>query len=161
MTTSGGVLHDGRIGRAPYPGGRAPQVQVFDPRPSASRARRPPERLDLVACERVADLGLGGLVAGAEPVLALLRGAVRERVRVDRAAGPALETVVADGLGGAERFVEVAVLQIAGAEHRAGPDAGVAVGLQLEADGQRVGLPRVVLLQAAHLLADAGQALDV
>ena len=58
-------------------------------------------------------------------------------------AGLLLEPVVADGLGGAEGLVEVARLEVAGGEDGAGPDAGVAVGLQLLADRELVRLRRV------------------
>ena len=44
---------------------------------------------------------------------------------------------------------------------RVRPHAGVAVGLQLEPDGERVRLRRVLALEAADLVAGAAQVLDV
>ena len=62
-----------------------------------------------------------------------------------------LEAVVADGLGGAERLVDVARLELAGLEDAARPDAGVAVGLQLLADRELVRAVGVVALGAVDL----------
>ena len=59
-------------------------------------------------------------------------------------AGLLLEPVVADRLGGVERLVEVARLEVALGEDRRGPDAGVAVGLELLANRELVGLAGVV-----------------
>ena len=63
-----------------------------------------------------------------------------EAVGVDLSGRLLLQAVVADGLGGAEGLVEVARLEVAARVDGAGPDAGVAVGLQLLADRQLVRL---------------------
>ena len=63
---------------------------------------------EVVRREGVAPGGIAGLVAGAEPLLPLLRGAVRERVLVDPpAAEVLLDEVVADPRGGVERAGDV------------------------------------------------------
>ena len=84
-----------------------------------------------------------------------------EAVGVDPAGRLLLEPVVADGLGGAEGFVEVARLEVAGGIDGAGPDAGVAVGLQLLADRELVRLRRVRLAEPVDLGARSGLPLDV
>ncbi len=84
-----------------------------------------------------------------------------ERVRVDAAAGLLLEAVVADRLGGAEGLVEVARLEVALGEDGRGPDARVAVGLELLADRELVGLAGVVAAEPVDLAARPGQVLDV
>ena len=96
--------------------------------------------------------------------VALRRRAVREGIRHDAALGLALDHVVADLAGGIQAFLDVAVLQaVLHLVVEVRPDAGEAVGLQLHADLQRVGLALVVraLLQLLHLLGDAELQLNV
>ena len=94
---------------------------------------------------------------------ALLRGAVRPGLGLDPAAAPALEAVVADGRGGPQALLEVARLEHAPlAGGVVAPHAGEAVGLQLQAHRQLVGLASVPPAAAApHLVVDAEQVLHV
>src|SRR5882724_9705205 len=72
-----------------------------------------------------------------EPVDALLRRAVRERVRDDRASRLPLQPIVADGARSSERLVDVAGLEPVVARLGAvRPDAREAIGLQLQPNGQ-------------------------
>ena len=92
----------------------------------------------------VGDSGIdvAALQAGRQPFLALVRGAVGEAVghRVGPRDG-GLQPVVADRLRRRQRAFDVAGLKdlpfVVGV---VGPHAGQAVGLQLDPDGQRVGL---------------------
>src|SRR3712207_7827599 len=101
--------------------------------------------LEVVGGEGVALRRVAGLVAGGEPALPLLGGAVREGVLVDGAAAQVLlDEVVADAAGGVQRAVDV-VLGDLGDQRLAvlvgdrlgvvGPRPGEAVGLQLQAHG--------------------------
>ena len=92
-------------------------------------------------------------LARAEPAGALRGAAVGEGVGVDAAAGAALQPVVADRLGGPDRLVDVARVELV--EHRVRPDARVAVGLQLEPHRQRVRLAGLLALEAPDLVARA------
>ena len=60
--------------------------------------------------KRVAARGIAALEATPEPLHALLGGAVRERLRLDAAAHPLLDAVVADRRRGVERVLEIARL---------------------------------------------------
>src|SRR3954452_3190029 len=123
--------------------------------------RRYPTRSDAVRRERVAGAWLAALVAGAEPLGALGRRAVGERVGADRAGRLALEAVVAHGAGGGQGLVDVAGLEVALLVDRVRPDTGVAVGLQLGADREHVGVIGVVAAQARDLVLRAELLLDV
>jgi hypothetical protein len=59
---------------------------------------------------------------------------MRERFGHDVALCPLLDLIVADRRSGAESRLEVARLELAAALCEIAPDAGVAIGLQLEAD---------------------------
>ena len=75
-----------------------------------------------------------------------------------------LERVVADGAGGAQPLLDVARLQqLAVAVGVEGPDAGQAVGLQLQSRTERRLLCRLRQPRAlrVHALGDAEQVLDV
>src|SRR5829696_2438801 len=122
---------------------------------------------EVVGGEGVALVRVTALVAGQEPLLPLLRRAVRERVLVDPAVAEVrLDEVVTDPRGGVQGPVDV-VLGDLGDErlprrvrHRrrvVGPGAGVAVGLQLQPHGAagRAGLA------GGHLLVGAEQVLHV
>ena len=98
-------------------------------------ARAPQPALEVAALERVAAVDAARLDAALEPVDALRAGAVREGLGHDRALRLALQRVVADLRGGVERRLDVARLEApALLLLRTGrPDAGEAVGLQLDA----------------------------
>jgi hypothetical protein len=97
----------------------------------------------------------------------LLRGAVRPALGRDLALRLALDRVVADRRGGAQPFFDVTRIEphLAGlglARDVVAPDAREAVGLQLHAHRQLVGLGLArALLRGAHLLVDAEQVLHV
>ena len=86
---------------------------------------------------------------------------MREGVGVHGAAGARLEPVVAHRLRRRDGLLHVAALEVAGLVDRVGPHAGVAVGLQLEAHRQVVGLVGILALELAHLAARAGLVLHV
>ena len=92
-------------------------------------------RLRPAPLEGVAAPGPRPLDAAHEPALPLLGRPVRPRLGCHSPLGPLLDPVVADGRGGVERVGHVLagdVLDEAGVERVADPEAGVAVGLQLE-----------------------------
>src|SRR5690606_2861248 len=128
-----------------------------DPRRARARAggRLEPRR------ERVAGVGVAGLVARREPPHALLRGAVRERLLAGGASRHAREAVVADGRGRVEALLHVTRLEHAALVGGGGPDAGVAVGLELQRDRQGVRLARRGLLALPDLGERARQVLEV
>ena len=72
-----------------------------------------------------------------------------------------LDTIVADGRGGAEPFLDVARLENVPLFRRPAPDPREAIGLQLQPHRQRVRLIRIGLLQLAHLVRDAEDLLHV
>ncbi len=79
---------------------------------------------------------------------------------VDAAGRALLDAVVADGGGRVQAILDVGrreLLDVAGLYGVGRPDAGVAVGLQLEADGAR----RLALAVVADALVRADQMLDV
>ena len=84
-------------------------------------------------------LEIAVLEALAEPVNPLLGRAVRELFRHDIALGLLLQPVIADGLGGGDRLLDVAGFQnvpfLIGVM---GPDAGQKIGLEFQADGELV-----------------------
>src|SRR4051812_31915117 len=99
--------------------------------------------LEAAGREGVAGLQRPVLQPGAEPPLALLGRAVGPLLRVDAARGPPLDAVVADGCGCVERPVDVVLREaddvglavgVLRGRRVLGPHAGVAVGLELEAD---------------------------
>ena len=99
-------------------------------------------------------------VARVEPLLARGGRAVGPALRIDTARGALLDAVVADGGGRVQPVRDVLVGQVldeAGLDRVRGPDAGVAVGLQLQP--HRAG--RLPLAVSAHLLIGAQQVLDV
>src|SRR3954447_16718809 len=129
----------------------------------------PPPSAQVVGAERVALSRVAGGVAGAEPALPLVGGAVREGVLVHRAAAQVLlDEVVADPAGGVQRPGDVVVGDV-GDQRLAGlvghglgmvgPGAGVAVGLQLQPHaaaggaGLTGGDPLVGAEQVLHVVA--------
>ena len=63
-----------------------------------------------------------------------------EGIRDDSALALALQAVVADGGGRVQRFLDVAGLDDVTLLGVIGPDAGEAIGLELDPDRQRIGL---------------------
>src|SRR5262249_26692710 len=98
---------------------------------------------------------LSRLQPGHEPARALLRRAMGERVRDDVALGTALQTIVADGGCRLHRRLDVAWLDDTPLLLCVvGPDAGKAVGLQLDPNLEVIGLR---LIQASLHLLNLGQ----
>src|SRR4029077_7990012 len=98
-----------------------------------------------------------------QPARAHLGGAVRPRLGDGVALGVLLQDVVADRACGPEALFDVAGLEeVVVASGVIAPDPGKAVGLELEADGERVG---ALLVQAwprgGDLVRDAEEVLDV
>src|SRR4051794_31512474 len=116
--------------------------------------------LDL-AREGVAGLEAAGIEAGLEPVIALLRGAVGEGLRVDPPLRLLLDPIVADSRRRGQAFLEVTVLEDAPVIGRPRPDAGQAVGLELESHRERVGVVGIRLALLSDVLLDAELLLDV
>ena len=90
--------------RTPSPPGRI-DAPARRPHPTKIPGTRP-NRSD-VAAEGVAGVGVAGPVAGREPALPLLGGAVRPGLRADPALGALLDPVVADRRRGVERDLDV------------------------------------------------------
>src|SRR3954463_9644575 len=87
----------------------SPRVVMIAANPARS-VFLPPPSAQVVGAERVALGRVTGGVAGAEPALPLLGGAVGEGVLVDRAAAQVLlDEVVADPSGGVQRPRDVVV----------------------------------------------------
>ena len=82
-------------------------------------------------------------------------------VLVDRSRRLTLQRVVADHGRGADGLLDIPLFEVTACEHPVRPHAGEAVGLQLEAHRQLVGLIRVALLLLVHLVADADEVLHV
>ena len=144
----------GSRSRACGGGRRSPRRRSY----RRDRSRKP----QTSSTEKVSQLaGSPDSIAGVEPAPALLGGAVGEAVGVDALPRLALEPVVADRLGGVERLLDVALLEVARLEHGRRPDARVAVGLQLGADRELVGTVGVVAAEAVDLGVGAAQVLDV
>src|SRR5947209_16933015 len=101
--------------------------------------------------EGVAGVGIAGAVAGREPLLPLRRRSVRPRLRVDLALELLLQPVIADSSSSVESIADVGLRQLADvarADCTIRPDAGEAVGLQLQLDTAALGpghsLPHLV-----------------
>src|SRR4029077_15304094 len=115
--------------------------------------------------ERVAGLHRALLISGHEPLLPLRGRAVGEGVRHHPARRLPLQRAVADRARCGQRRVDIAGRQDARPLLllTVAPDAGQAVGLQLDLDLQRVGLSLSVglLLHPRHAGKDAEQFLNV
>src|SRR5690349_10887566 len=109
-------------------------------RPALDSARR--HDSDLPTVERVALVDVAGLEATLEPGHALRAAAVRERLGNDRALRLALQGVVADLRRRIQRRLDVARFETPPLFllRALRPDAGQAIGLQLDAHAQRVAL---------------------
>src|SRR5580700_4417355 len=84
--------------------------------------------------QRIAARNLAAVEAGLEPALALFRGAVGEGVGHDVALHLLLQPVVADRGCGLQRLIDIArIEEVAFLLGAIGPNAGEAVGLQLDA----------------------------
>ena len=97
----------------------------------------------------------------AEPVGAGGAGAVGPVFRAYGAAAHALQMVVADGGGGAEGSGDVVLVDDVALGGGVRPDAGEAVGLEFEVDGELISFARNLFRQPAHFALDAGELLDV
>src|SRR5262249_30481677 len=113
--------------------------------------------------ERVALTGVAAVDSALEPAHALRRASVGERLGDDTPLRLALQAVVADGGRGVETLLDVAGLEdLAGALGVVRPHAGQAIGLELHAHLERVGLGRATTaLRRADALGDPEQILDV
>ena len=89
-------------------------------------------KLDRIV-QRIAIAELAGIEALLEPLHALGRSAVVKAVGNDIALRALLQRVVADLLGSIQRFFKIAGLQDALLLRELAPDAGKAIGLQLDA----------------------------
>src|SRR3546814_2098797 len=97
-----------------------------------------------------------------QPLRALFGRAVRDALGDDMPLRLALEPVIADRRGRLQPFLHVAGIEQVLLPGVIAPDAGIAVGLQLEGDGQPVGLGlRELLASARDLFADAEHVLDM
>ncbi len=76
-------------------------------------------------------------------------------------AGHALDMVVAYGGGGLQAGGDVVGVDDVALLGAVGPDAGVAVGLEFEVDGEAVALGGILALQTAYLHLGAEDLLDV
>src|SRR5712691_8837467 len=115
--------------------GTAPPRDIAAPGADSSELRR--------GRERVAGLFRSLLHAVVEPALTLLGGAMREAVGHHPALRTPLQRVVANRRGGAQRGLDITGLQqmptLIGLVR---PDAGEAIGLQLDADLDAICLRR-------------------
>src|SRR5581483_11254868 len=113
--------------------------------------------------ERVARGRVAALHAPAEPLHALRGRSVGEFVGRDMASGHLLQTIVADGSSGVQRFVHITGIQFhaavrgsAGLCRIVSPHARVAIGLQLHPHG-----PRVRIAIERFPIDHSGKVLDV
>ena len=120
-------------------------------------------RAGVLRPERVTAAEIASLDTFPEPLHALLRGAVRERLRHHVALALFLQTVVANGRRRIQCLLDVALFQhLTAAVGVVAPEAGEAVGLQFLPDrhGVRIGLAQPAL-RGTHLLADPQQGLHM
>jgi hypothetical protein len=113
--------------------------------------------------EGIALIDIAAFDSALEPGHALRRGAVGERVGNGVATRLLLQAVVADGAGSVQPFLDVACLDdVARAIGVVGPDPGQAIGLELKAHRQGVGLGLAgTAARRFHLVQDAKQVLHV
>ena len=94
---------------------------------------------DLVDTEGIAGIRVTTGEPGAKPSLPLRRGPVRKRFRHYRTATLSLQCVIADRTGRIQCFIYVTGFEnVARLVRVVSPDAGQAIGLQLETHGKRV-----------------------
>src|SRR5215471_2945239 len=111
----------------------ASRIRSRTARPSRSRLSFILPAGSAKSAESIARLRIAGVEADLQPMHALRRRAVRERVRRHASPRVALQSVVADRLGSRESLLDVAGLEHVLANVRVmRPDAGEAIGLQLE-----------------------------
>src|SRR3954468_15561980 len=94
---------------------RAPNARRSSAASAASRISRSFRMLPVYprsARERIAGPGIAAVEAALEPGDALLGAAVGELLRHDTPGAEALEAIVADGAGGAQRVVHVAGIEL-------------------------------------------------
>ncbi|OMP12851.1 hypothetical protein COLO4_02680, partial [Corchorus olitorius] len=144
------ILSDPAVGSA-----ASGAVMSPPPMPCSGRSVLADRGVEGVALCRVA-----GFQATAQPAHPLFRGAMGEAVGHHAAGGLALERIVADRLRGGHAFLHVAGLQTVAIA--CGPDAGIAIRLQLQPHRQGIALRLTRrLLCAPHLIRRAEQILDV
>src|SRR4051794_10188028 len=114
--------------------------------------------------ERLARGRVARLEAAAGPADALFGRAVRELLGHHAPGGEPLQAIVANRAGGAQPFLDIARLQLDLAGRRSSrpgcivsPDAGIAVGLQLEPDRKGVHAARIRTLRVADFALAAGE----
>src|SRR5690606_19799294 len=126
--------------------------------PSSFKCLRPSDRV----VERIAVLEPAVAQAVGEPGHALLGRTVVEAFRNDVALGALLQRVITDLVGGIQRLLDVALLQQALLRGVMRPDAGEAVGLQLDTGRQAIGFHLAHALPlAVEFRQHADQVLDV
>src|SRR6516165_5401984 len=124
--------------------------------------RRQAKRSELFGTKGVASLDVPLIEAALEPSLPLFRRAVGKSLRHDIALRSFLQRVIADLRRRVKRLVQVTRVENAFLLGLTAPDAGEAVGLQLEADRKRTIL--LLARAAPHLVDlwdDAEQILNV
>src|SRR3954453_19678698 len=139
----------------PVPG--SPETTISTPGPVIAYRRG--TRLQTPR-ERVAGVQVALLEARGEPLVSLLRRAVRPALGVDPALDLRLDPVVADRRCGIERLRDIGLRHVGDHLRRrrmVGPDARQAIGLQLEPDGRAIGAG----LTALGSIEDAEHVLDV
>src|SRR5690606_37517336 len=111
----------------------------------------------------VAATHVSALKTALEPLNTLGRGSMGKAVRHHLTAASSLQTVVPDGRGSLQCFLQITRLEhVAVAVGRMPPDPGETVGLQLLAYRQAVDHRcRFTLSGAAHLLSDTEDGLDM
>ena len=118
---------------------------------------------DALNGEGVAALEIAALDAATKPAHALFGAAMGESFGDDVSLGAFLQRVVADLRRGIQPFLDIAFFEnFVFTIGEARPNAGEAIGLQLNTDGQRIGVPFArAALTRLHFLHDAQQILHV
>src|SRR5438034_3785931 len=120
----------------------------------------PPVASDARA-ERVTHAGVSRLEPGPKPLRSLPGRPVGPGFRIHPLARRTLDAIVPHGRRGVERLFQVTRLQQVLVVGTVAPYAGIAVGLQLQPDGQLVRLAEVPFLLSAHALLRSQEVLDV
>ena len=84
-----------------------------------------------------------------------------EAFRADHATAHPLEPVIANGRSRVEALLRISWLKGDATRCLGTPYAGIAIGLELQPNGQFVGIVRASLLRSTDLLIDALKVLDV
>src|SRR5205823_11677654 len=105
--------------------------------------------------EGVTRLDLSGREATLEPGASLRGGAMGEGLGVDATGRRALNAIVAHRRRGVQPFLNVSLMEQTTLLGRVPPDAGEAIGLQLEPNGDGICIAGILALQATRLRVDA------